>query len=628
MCGICGAYGSVDRDVLGRMCAEIVHRGPDHQGEFYDARVMMGIRRLKVIDLETGNQPIYNEDRSVAIVHNGEIYNFKELRIELEEKGHIFTTHSDTESIVHLYEEVGNDFLRMLQGMFALSLWDVRRQRLILARDRIGIKPLYYYFKNGTLIFASEIKSILTHPEVSRGMNFGGLHDYLTYLYVPAPQTIFKDLYKLLPGHMLVCEEGDITVRQYWDILDGDIENSGQLDHDCEDLTSELMCRLKESVKGHLVSDVPLGIFLSGGTDSGAVVALASEVSDRPVKTFSVGFEDAYLNELKNARLVAKRYGTDHQEFVLEPPSIGVVDDIVSFFDEPFADSSAIPTYFVCKCAKEHVTVALSGDGGDEVFAGYGNYKADKITHWYRKLPTPLRDALIPFMANLIPESSDRFSKGDQIKKLLVMAAFPPEQGHVFWLSVFNEDLKRELYHSEKLRQLTCVNSLDRYIHYFEQFDGDPDYLNRFIFVDMKSVLPDDYLTKVDRMSMAHSLEVRVPLLDNRLLEFAAMLPSKYKLRGLTSKYLFKKAMSSRLPREIIHGRKKGFSMPLARWFRNDFAELINEYLSKDILKKRGYFSCDTVSALASEHLSDRVDNSKFLWTLICFEIWHRRYMD
>jgi len=627
MCGICGAYGSNDRDILHRMCRAMVHRGPDHQGEFYDEHVMMGMRRLKIIDLETGNQPIYNEDRSIALVYNGEIYNFKELRSELKKKGHRFTTNTDTEAIVHLYEERGEAFLSGLRGMFAFSLWDSKKRRLILARDRIGIKPLYYYQKDGIFLFASEIKSIMAHPGFSRDICYQALHDYLTYQYIPAPQTIFENLYKLLPGHTLTFGSGEVTVKKYWDILDGDNDSGLRSGPDLASLSYELTHRLQEAVNMHLVSDVPLGVFLSGGIDSGALVALASELSEQPVKTFSIGFEDDYLNELDNARLVANRYGTDHQEFVLKPPGLDSIEDIIGCFDEPFADSSAIPTYFVCKCAKEHVTVALSGDGGDEIFGGYGNYKADKLTHWYRKLPAPVRDQFLPLLVKRLSENRSRSSRVDQIKKLLATAALPPEQGHVFWLSVFNEDLKKEVYRSEKLRQID-IDSLDLYLHYFDQFPKNLDYLNRCIFVDMKTVLPDDYLTKVDRMSMAHSLEVRVPLLDNRLLEFAAGISSDLKLRGLTTKYLFKKAMRSRLPHEVLYCRKKGFSMPLARWFRHDFNQLISEYLAEDVLKRRGYFDFKAVNRVADAHLKGKEDNSKFLWVLVCLEIWHRRYMD
>ncbi|MFC1570911.1 asparagine synthase (glutamine-hydrolyzing), partial [Candidatus Omnitrophota bacterium] len=359
------------------MCNKLYHRGPDDEGYFYDSEIMLGMRRLKVIDLETGSQPIYNEDKSIVTVYNGEIYNFKELRGLLEEKGHIFETRSDTEAIVHLYEEYGDSFVNKLRGMFSFALWDLRKKRLILARDRVGIKPLYYYVKNGKLAFSSEIKSLLTYPEISKSLNYRALHDYLTYMYVPAPETIFNDIFKLPPGHLLIYENNNTVVQKYWDVYSGDFDYGKVLKCDENEISTQLYDLMEESVKSHLVSDVPLGVFLSGGTDSASIVALASKVSDKPVKTFSIGFEDKYFNELDNAGLVAKQYKTDHHEFIVKPSDIGLVEEILEFFDEPFADSSAIPTYYVSKYTKEHVTVALSGDGGDEIFGGYGNYKAD-----------------------------------------------------------------------------------------------------------------------------------------------------------------------------------------------------------------------------------------------------------
>lgn len=627
MCGICGVYGFNSRYIMKKMCDIIAHRGPDDEGYYCDADVMLGMRRLKVIDLNTGNQPIYNEDKSIVIVYNGEIYNYKEIRDDLKRKGHFFKTNSDTEIIVHLYEEFEDNFVNKLRGMFAIALWDSKKRRLLLVRDRVGIKPLYYYFKNAILAFASEIKSLLVYPEISRELNYNALHNYLAYMYVPAPQTIFKNIYKLLPGHLLVYEKGNLTVRQYWNIYNRNLDYKEILRYDENELSVQLLSFMQESVRMHLISDVPLGVFLSGGTDSGSIVALASEISGRPVKSFSIGFEDDYLNELDNAKLVTKKYKTDHHEFVVKPPGIDFMENIISSFDEPFADSSAIPTYLVSKCAREYVTVALSGDGGDEVFGGYGNYKADKIGQYYRKLPYALRERIIPFFIDKLPGSQHSLSTSQQLKKLLEMVKLSPECGHVFWLSVFNNDIKEKLYKDENLKVLLGVNSIDYYGSYFEKFNGN-DFINRCISVDIKTVLPDDYLTKVDRMSMANSLEVRVPFLDHKLLEFAAVIPSKFKLKGLNTKYLLKEVMKNRLPEEIINGKKKGFSIPLSRWFREDFSILIDKYLSEKLIRKRGYFNYHPVSMLSREHLSGKKDNSKFLWALICFEMWHRRFLD
>ncbi len=624
MCGICGAYGLSDQELLKKMCSAMMHRGPDDEGHYFDSDVMLGMRRLKVIDLATGSQPIYNEDRSVVVVYNGEIYNYMELRDELVKAGHIFKTNSDTETIVHLYEEYGDDFINRLRGMFAFALWDAERKRLILARDRIGIKPLYYYFKNGILLFASEIKSLLVYPEISREINYNALHDYLTFGYVPAPNTIFADIYKLLPGYMLLCEDGKVTIKQYWDINNGDYKELSEYDEN--ELSAQLLRLMEESIRMHLISDVPLGVFLSGGTDSSTITALASEIFGRPLKTFSIGFEDDYHNELYNAGLVAKRYRTEHHEFVVKPAHIDLLEDILYYFDEPFADSSAIPTYFVSRCARGDVTVALSGDGGDEVFGGYGNYKADKIGLVYRRLPTFIKDKIIPFGIDKFIHETNYYSKGQQIRKVMNMANLPPEHGHIFWLSCFGEDGKRELYKREEFKECLKHNSLDRYMTFFVDRNNN-DFINKCIYTDIKTVLPDDYLTKVDRMSMANSLEVRVPLLDHKLVEFALCIPSKYKLRGLTTKYLLKKIMRDKLPKEIINGKKMGFSIPLAKWFTEDFSKLINEYLSKGIIQKRGYFNYDFVEFLSNDHFAGRKDNSKLLWTLICFEIWHRRYV-
>ncbi len=627
MCGICGIYGLEDKSLLQRMSNMLSHRGPDDEGYYYDQDVMLGMRRLKVIDLETGNQPIYNEDRSIVVVYNGEIYNFREIRKDLEKKNHTFSTNSDTESIVHLYEEYGDACVNQIRGMFAFALWDSKRKRLILARDRVGIKPLYYYSKGGAFAFASEIKSLLIHPGISKEINFKALHNYLTFLYVPGPETIFKNVMKLLPGHILIFENGKPVTKQYWDITGGDYDFRGLEKRSENELSEQMFELLHESIEKHMISDVSLGVFLSGGTDSASIVAIASEMSAKPVKTFSIGFDDAYYNELDNAKLVAERYGTDHHEFVVAPPDMDFIEEIIGSFDEPFADSSAIPTYFVSKCAREHVTVALSGDGGDEIFGGYGNYKADKICHYYRKLPGLFRDDLIPFFINGLQEKEDPFSANQQLKKLLKMSRMSPESGHVFWLSVFNNDLKDKLYKTDLLRNLLVHDSLDRYQEYFDRFNGN-DFLNKYIKADIKTVLPDDYLTKVDRMSMMNSLEVRVPFLDHKLLEFGAAMPGKYKLNGFTSKYLLKKIMKNRLPDAIVNGKKKGFSVPLSKWFKQDFSVLIEKYLSEEVVSKRGYFNYDTIAMLSKEHKSGKQDNSKFLWTLICFEIWHRKFMD
>jgi asparagine synthase (glutamine-hydrolysing) len=625
MCGICGIYGFNDRSLLKRMCDDIAHRGPDDEGYYYDSCVMLGIRRLKVIDLSTGNQPIFNEDGSIVVVYNGEIYNFKENRKYLEAKGHKFYTQSDTETIVHLYEEFGDEFIGKLRGMFAFALWDAKKRRLLLVRDRLGIKPLFYYSGSGVLIFSSELKALLQYRGMKKEINFSALHDYLTYMYVPSPDTIFQGIFKLEPGNMMVCEDGKIATRRYWDLSEN-LNRSVDSFNDERAIIEKTYEPMKESVKMHLISDVPLGIFLSGGLDSGTIVAIASEFSSNPVKTFSIGFEDDDYNELDNVRLVADRFDTEHHEYTLGPVSLEDIENILYFFDEPFADSSAFPTYYVSYHARRNATVALSGDGGDELFGGYGNYIIDKIGMIYNKIPLVIKEELIPFIQKIIPDSSNNIYGKAKLKKFLNTAPMTPAHRHIFWLSCFSEDAKKELYTEKKLKQVLDIDSINKYSIFFDKRNMS-DFINNCIYVDMKTVLPDDYLTKVDRMSMANSLEVRVPFLDHKMVEFVFSISSKYKIRGLTTKYLLRKIMKDKLPEKILKGKKRGFSIPLTRWLRQDFSILIKEFLSENDVKRRGYFNYSFIKSLSDNHLSGKIDNSKLLWILICFEIWHRRFM-
>lgn len=620
MCGICGAYGLLDKSLLERMCNKISHRGPDGWGHYIDTDIMLGMRRLNVIDLYTGNQPIYNEDKSIVIIYNGEIYNFHENRKSLEQSGHVFSTKTDTETIVHLYEEFGDNFVTKLRGMFAFALWDIKRKRLLLARDRIGIKPLYYYYKNGKLLFASEMKALLEYSGITKEINYNALHNYLTYMYVPAPDTIFDGIYKLKPGHLAVYEKDNLRLEKYWS---GNIEyhNIPKNEYEVAATLNEL---IEESIKMHLISDVPLGVFLSGGTDSGTVVAIMAEVAKERIKTFSVGFEDRVFNELENARLVANRYKTEHHEFIIKPPKMEDIENILCYFDEPFADSSAVPTYYISRYARGSVTVALSGDGGDEVFGGYGNYKVDKINSIYRKLPTFLEKKIMPFLLNELLSKCDCYLKNLQLKKIISMTKMSQEYGHILWLSCFDNDYKRKLYNKEELKDQLIYDPIVKYLPFF--IDNNTDFINKCMYVDIKTILPDCYLTKVDRMGMANSLEVRVPLLDHKLIEFALAMPSRYKLNNLKTKYLLKKVMNNRLPKKIIYGKKKGFSIPLARWLVEDFSGLVSKYLSKEIVKKRGYFNHEYITCLYNEHLSSKRDNSKLIWALLCFEIWYNKY--
>jgi len=624
MCGIVGSTGFTSEKIIKKMCRTLRHRGPDSEGYYIGDNIALGMRRLKIIDLETGDQPIFNDDKSIVTVFNGEIYNYEQLRNNLIKIGISLKTKSDTETIVYLYQQYGDEFVNYLRGMFAIAIWDKKKKRLVLARDRMGIKPLYYYYNNGKLIFSSEIKSILCSPDVSKELDFIALHHYLTFGYIPAPLSIFKNIYKVLPGHLLIYEDQTIHSKKYWDIRNNDINND-DFDNQKE-IEQKLIELIEESIRLHMISDVPVGAFLSGGLDSGSIVALASKLSKRPIKTFSIGFDDDYLNELDNARLLAKMYKTDHSEFIVGPTDIDVLEDIMYYYDEPFADSSAIPTYFVSKFASNYVKVALSGDGGDEIFAGYGNYKADKIGQVLNKLPISLNNKFIQSIFNWLPASNNLLDFNNQIKKIAKISSLEPEIGHVYWLSIFNEDAKKQLYLSDEFNKLNTIDSLKLYRNYFQHFK-DGDFINTCINVDIKTVLPDDYLTKVDRASMANSIEVRVPFLDHKLVEFSTAIPSKMKLKGLTTKKLLKNIMKNELPEKVRLGRKKGFSIPLNRWFRQDFNVLTDEYLSTSRLNKMGYFNSSFIENQIKEHSCGIKDNSKILWTLVAFEIWHKQYM-
>ena len=624
MCGIVGIVGSENHKIIEKMCNALKHRGPDSEGFYFGENVNLGMRRLKIIDLENGDQPMFNKDKSIVTVFNGEIYNYEELRINLIDSGISLKTQSDTETIAFLYEKYGYDFLNKLRGMFGIAIWDKKKQRLVLARDRLGIKPLYYYFNNGRLIFSSEIKAILANPNISKEINLNALHHYLTFGYIPAPLSIFKNIYKILPGHFLVFQEKKIELKRYWDI------NNNFDFRDFQDqkvVEEKLMDLINESIKLHMISDVPVGAFLSGGLDSCSIVALASKFSTKPIKTFSIGFDDKYLNELENAKLLANMYQTDHSEFIVAPTDIDVLEDIMFSYDEPFADSSAIPTYFVSKFASENVKVVLSGDGGDEIFAGYGNYKADKIAKLLNKIPIISNKNFLSFISNILNVDNNLRGFNNQIRKIAKILSFEPSIGHVFWLSIFNQEEKNQLYQSQKLNKLNTIDSLDFFRNYFQNFKSD-DFINDCINVDIKTILPDDYLTKVDRASMANSLEVRVPLLDHKLVEFCTAIPSKMKLKGLTTKKLLKNIIKKDIPKEILFGRKKGFSVPLNRWFRQDFSTLLEKYLSPDRIKRNGYFNSTYIENLKIEHSSGLKDNSKLLWTLVAFELWQKRYLD
>ena len=579
MCGIAGfiensasrANLAADEKtaVLNRMCRVIKHRGPDDQGILVRGRVALGMRRLSIIDLEGGNQPLTGCDDSVTVVFNGEIYNYRELQLKLEALGHRFHTHSDTEAIVHAYEEYGAKCVDHLRGMFAFALWDERSQQLFIARDRVGKKPLYYSLTgNGTLVFGSELKSLLEHPAIKCETNVDALDAYLSFGYVPDPLSIFRGIVKLPPGHHLSFVDGRVTVEQYWDFSYAPAEVKKE-----EDYLDELRALLDEAVRLRLVSDVPLGAFLSGGVDSSAVVGLMSRASSQPVKTFSIGFEEDSYNELKFARVAAKHFGTDHHEFIVTPDICDIVDELVWHFDEPFADSSAIPTYMVSKLARQYVTVVLSGDGGDELFAGYTRYQVDRKRSKLSRLPRVVRERMMrPVSANL--------PHGAWGRNYLRNVSLDPLDRYIDNISIFTELNKLALY-TDDLKSSVAQGPIgaSMFRSYAASIETG-DALDPLLYLDSKTYLPGDILTKVDRMSMAASLEARVPLLDHKLIEFVTRIPASLKMKGLETKYIFKRAMRGLVPDEILERPKQGFGMPMQEWINLQLRGRIHDTLT------------------------------------------------
>jgi asparagine synthase (glutamine-hydrolysing) len=632
MCGICGKLyfdpgRAAEPNILAEMCATIRHRGPDDTGAYIQGPVALGSTRLAIIDVAAGHMPLCNEDGTVWIAYNGETYNFQELRARLEARGHRFRTRSDTETIVHLYEEEGENFARHLNGMFALALWDARKKLLILARDQVGIKPLFYAQLPDRLLFGSEIKTILADG-IDRQVDRVALHDYLSLNYVPGPRTMFKGIHKLQPGHILTASlaDGMVRVRPYWTYPHR--EEPQAASRSIHQLEGELLEILREVTRDTMVSDVPVGAFLSGGIDSSLVVALMSEVAKQPVRTFSIGFQEESYNELPYANLVARRFHTDHHVLVMDARAEDLVHAMADFFDEPFADNSALATYAVSQLAAEHVKVVLSGDGGDEVFGGYNTYQADQLARAYRRLPGFVTEGLVPQLVRRIPPSFTKNSIEFRLKRFVQGAARDPLYAHFSWKAYLDEAMKMHLYNRESLNgdleSLRPTVSLFR--ECFEECSS-PDVLNRLIYLDNRIQLVDDMLTKVDRMSMAHSLEVRVPLLDQRVIQFMAKLPSRFKLRGFTLKYLVKRMAKRVLPREILHRPKGGFGIPLADWVSGDLRELVSTYLSPETVKAHGLFDPRAVQAMLSAHWRKEENFSRSIWTLLMFSLWVERYL-
>lgn len=622
MCGICGKLSlslskAVERSEIEAMCGSIHHRGPDEQGFYVKGPVGLGSARLAIIDVAGGHQPLHNEDSTIWCVFNGEIYNFLELRTELLSRGHQFATRSDTEVMIHLYEEYGDAFVERLQGMFAVAIWDERRERLVLARDRLGIKPLFWTIHDGALIFGSEIKVLLT-ADVPRRVDPLALHDYLSFDYVPGPRTMFEGIQKLQAGHLLIWD-GSIRLHRYWD-LPG---RTKQLPGDVDELRVQLRGLLEDAVRDAMVSDVPVGAFLSGGLDSSIVVALMAQVASQPVRTFAVGFRERSYNELPYAREVAQRYGTQHHEFIVEPHIDEVIHEIVDHFDEPFADSSAVAAYYVSEVASKHVKVVMSGDGGDEIFGGYTIYQADRLANLYRRLPRLLGERAIPRIVGKLPASDRKMSWDLKLRRFVEHARRDPLAAHGSWRLIFTEEMKERLYAGDGQHQ-DSVELLRAY------FDGYPDNdaLNRFMYVDTKVSLVDDMLTKVDRMSMAHSLEVRVPLLDHRLVEWMSQVPSDLKVRGLNLKYLLKQVAQDLLPPGIVNRRKAGFHVPIPGWLKQELRPLVEEQLGAATIARQGIFDPGYVDTLLEDHRTGRNNWSRNIWGLLIFGLWYDRYIE
>ncbi|MBN2102753.1 asparagine synthase (glutamine-hydrolyzing) [bacterium] len=625
MCGICGILYFDDRQkvsqsVLRSMCDTIIHRGPDDQGQVMLGQVGLGMRRLSIIDLSTGHQPIANEENTLWIVFNGEIYNFKRLRKELENLGHQFKTRSDTEIILHGYEEWGEDVCQRLNGMFVFAVWDQKNKILFLGRDRLGIKPLYYYQDDQKLVFGSELKAILKCPGLDCTLDPVALNNYLTFEYIPAPRSIFREIRKLRPGHWLRWQADQLMDQFYWKLAP------------CENSISEaeagekLSVLLNDAVRLRLISDVPLGAFLSGGLDSSIMVAQMAELMDQPVKTFSIGFKESSYNELNYARAVAKKYQTEHHEFVIEANALELTEKLICHLDEPFGDFSIFPTYLVSKMARDYVTVVLSGDGGDELFAGYDTYRAHRFDRqFYHRLPKILKYGILEPMAGRMKPTEKKKGWINSYKRFIQGTRLPKSLYHVRWMVFLQAMERKEIFTDDVLDELAPVDPYDFIHEYSRQADGLHD-VTRTGYIDVKSYLADDILVKVDRMSMAVSLEARVPYLDHRIVEFCYSLPPVLKMKGYRTKYLLEKTFWNLLPSEVQRRDKQGFSIPIKNWIRGELRPMMLDLLSEDRIRQQGLFRPETVHRWINEHLEGIENHSHTLWALMVFQQWNEIY--
>jgi len=650
MCGICGEIDfnrrGIRMEVLRRMCEVLAHRGPDDEGMVFfkrnqcvevkypfassldgnDFEVALGHRRLSIIDLSSvAHQPMCNEDKTVWIVYNGEIYNFQEIRKELEKKGHFFKSNSDTEVILHAYEEWDVDCLKVFRGMFAFAIWDSKLKRIFMARDRLGKKPLVYFHQNGHLAFASELKALLQVPTFERNVDGNAIHHYLTYQYVPSPDTIFEGIKKLPPAHYLIYDnKGNLKIERYWRLH---FDSSKKPLNDLQELGHRLRAELEESVKLRLISDVPLGAFLSGGMDSSLIVGIMAKLSGQPVKTFSIGFEEKEFDELSYARIVSDHFLTEHHEFIVKPNAIEILPKLVWYYNEPFSDSSAIPTYYVANLTKDFVKVVLTGDAGDENFAGYPRYLRSMWVASFTRIPEKLRRDLLPHFLRVFSGLHWREKTLNRLADFMESLSTDQTKNYAEQIKIFSAKEKENIYTDDLRKQVEGNNPLDFLVSKFEE-SGTEDPLEQLLYVDMNSYLPEDLLVKMDIATMANSLEARVPFLDHKFMELVAEIPSQLKLKGTKAKFILKAAFKDLLPDTIFKRKKMGFGVPLSKWFRNELKDYVYEVLLDHKTLNRGYFTREGIERLLDDHISLRYDHSARIWALLFLEIWFRVFMD
>ena len=631
MCGICGIINNSSVGIEGRviktMCSKMKYRGPDTEGVYISnsqsVNVGLGHRRLSIIDLSTNaNQPMVNESADVYLTINGEIYNYKLLREDLKNKGHRFKSNTDSEVALHLYEEMGEEFVKYLRGAFAFAIWDSRTQKLILGRDRVGKKPLLYSNTPGGFCFASDFQAILSSNLIKKQINPEAIHYYLSLGYVPAPLTIYKNVFKLLPAQMLVLKGGQINKQIYWDL-----NYAPKLNLSLRDAEDQLVEKLKEAVSLRLYSDVPLGVFLSGGVDSSTIVALMAQVAERQIKTFSIGFGDPDFDELEHARRVAKLFNTDHHEFVVNPDALEVLPILVENYGEPYADSSCIPSYYVSKMARQHVTVALNGDGGDESFAGYERYQAVYLSEVYNRIPEVIRKAATAALLALLPDSLNFKNTPRRIRRFLQHAGMPFYSRYLHWVRMLSDRQKEGLYSQAFHAKVRLYDPVER-LKEFSKENLPMELLDRLLYMDIKTNLANDLVVKMDVATMSNSLEARSPFLDQEVMEFCASLPVKFKMRNLVKKYLLKRVASKLIPLKNIRRKKMGFGVPVGYWMRNQLKSYVHSVLLSEKAKNRGYFKKEALEAYVKAHTAGSKDHSFGLWSLLMLELWHNKFID